>query len=195
MQGIKLSILICTIPERQPMFKELLNELTDQSKKCNTMVQICWDDSPKGSMTIGAKRNLLLNESLGDYVCFVDDDDKVAPDYIESILKAIEKAPDCVGFKIKCYIDGKEYDAASSMKYDWADNIDGFRYVRSIYHKTPVKRELALKAGFPDKSFSEDYEYSMRLKPLLKSEIFIDKFLYIYRYTYENPNTKYGIKS
>lgn len=195
MQGVKLSILICTIPERQPMFKELLNELTEQSKRCNSMVQICWDDSPKGTITIGAKRNKLLNLALGDYVCFADDDDSVAPDYIESILNAIEKGTDCIGFKIKCYMDGKEENAASSMKYDWADNVDGFRYVRSIYHKTPVKRELALKAGFPDKSFSEDYEYSMRLKPLLKSEIFIDKFLYIYRYTYENPKTKYGLHS
>lgn len=195
MQGIKLSILICTLPERKPLFDSLMKELNEQIKCSKQMVQICWDDSPKGSMTIGAKRNKLLNLSLGEYVCFVDDDDSIAPDYIESILNAIEKATDCIGFKIKCYMDGKEENAASSMKYDWADNVDGFRYVRSIYHKTPVKRELALKAGFPDKSFSEDYEYSMRLKPLLKSEIFIDKFLYIYRFAYENPKTKYGLHS
>ena len=81
------------------------------------------------------------------------------------------------------------------MKYDWTENVDGYKYVRSIYHKTPVKREIALKAMFPDKSFGEDYEYSMRIKPFLSKEIFINKVLYYYNYKYENPQTKYGLHS
>jgi glycosyltransferase involved in cell wall biosynthesis len=192
MQGVKLSILICTIPERQPMFKELFAELTEQCKCCNSMVQIVWDDRPKGSVTIGQKRNDLLAQSLGDYIVYIDDDDTVHPNYISEILKAIEKQPDCIGFKIKCNMEGVIYNAASSMKYDWEENVDGFKYVRYIYHKTPVKREIALQTGFPDKSFGEDYQYSMRLKTLLTKEIFIDEFLYNYNYKYENPKTKYG---
>lgn len=194
MQGVKLSILICTIPERQPMFNDLFAELNNQCLKSGD-VQIISNNKPKGSITIGQKRNDLLNKSLGDYVCFVDDDDAVSPNYISEILKAIEKQPDCIGFKIKCDMDGVVCDAASSMKYEWMDNVDGFRYVRSIYHKTPVKREIALKAMFPDKSFGEDYEYSMRIKPLLSKEIFIDEFLYNYNYKYENPKIKYGLNS
>lgn len=195
MQGVKLSILICTIPERQPMFNELLKELGEQSKRANSMIQILWDDSPKGTITIGQKRNNLLTKSLGDYICYIDDDDLVSPNYIEEIVKAIDKSPDCIGFEIACDIDGKKYNAASSMKYDWTENVDGYKYVRSIYHKTPVKREIALKAMFPDKSFGEDYEYSMRIKPFLSKEIFINKVLYYYNYKYENPQTKYGLHS
>lgn len=195
MQGVKLSILICTIPERQPMFNELLHELGEQSKRANSMIQILWDDSPKGTITIGRKRNNLLTKSLGDYICYVDDDDLVSPNYIEEIVKAIDKSPDCIGFEIACDMDGKKYNAASSMKYDWTENVDGYKYVRSIYHKTPVKREIALKAMFPDKSFGEDYEYSMRIKPFLSKEIFINKVLYYYNYKYENPQTKYGLHS
>jgi glycosyltransferase involved in cell wall biosynthesis len=187
----KLSILICTIPERKELFNSLYEKINFQIG--NNSVQIIYDDAPKGTITIGAKRNKLLNQALGEYVVFIDDDDDIAFDYVDSILSAIDKAPDCIGFKVLCNMDGKKEIAASSMKYDWTDNVDGFRYVRSIYHKTPVKREIALKCMFPDKSYSEDYEYSMRLKPHLKSEIFIDKFLYIYRYKYENPITKYGI--
>ena len=195
MQGVKLSILICTIPERQPMFNELLKELGEQSKRANSMIQILWDDSPKGTITIGQKRNNLLTKSLGDYICYIDDDDLVSPNYIEEIVKAIDKSPDCIGFEIACDIDGKKYNAASSMKYDWTENVDGYKYVRSIYHKTPVKREIALKAMFPDKSFGEDYEYSMRIKPFLSKEIFINKVLYYYNYKCENPQTKYGLHS
>ena len=91
-------------------------------------------------------------------------------------------------------MDGVKSIAASSNKYEWTENVDGYRYVRSIYHKTPVKRDIALQCMFPDKSFQEDYEYSMRLKPFLKNEVFIKKVLYYYNFKYENPKTKYGLK-
>ena len=192
-RGCKLSILICTIPERKDKFDSLYNELTFLA--LNKAVEIKFNDAPRGSITIGAKRNELLLDSTGEYVCFIDDDDSASPYYVDSILRAIESKPDAIGFKIMCDMEGKKEIAASSIKYDWSNNIDGFRYVRSIYHKTPVKREIALKCMFPDKSFGEDYEYSMRLKPHLKTEVFINEFLYFYNYKYENPNIKYGLNS
>ena len=190
--GCKLSILICTIPARKEKFNLLYLKLFDYA--FNNVIEIIYDESPRGTLTIGAKRNKLLLESKGEYVCFIDDDDDISDNYVSEILKAIESKPDAIGFKIMCDMEGKKEIAASSIKYDWSDNKDGFRYVRSIYHKTPVKRETALKCMFPDKSFGEDYEYSMRLKPHLKSEVFINEFLYFYNYKYENPKVKYGIK-
>lgn len=188
----KLSILICTIPERIELFKELFNKLNVQAT--GRSVQIIYDDSPRGSITIGEKRNRLINQAIGDYIVFIDDDDDVSYDYIEQILKAIEMQPDCIGFKIACDIEGKKQMAVGSMKYKvWADKVDGYDYVRSIYHKNPVKREIALQAMFPNISFGEDHEYSKKLVPLLKKEIFIDKVLYYYRYKYENPKIKYGL--
>lgn len=190
-----LSILICTIPERKEKFEALKAKLDKLIMSCNAFdkVEVIYNNKPKGTITIGAKRNSLLLASKGDYVCFIDDDDDVPDYYITELLKAIESKPDCVGFEIQCNMEGKIEMAASSIKYDWKDNQDGFRYVRSIYHKTPVKREIALAAMFPDKSFSEDYEYSMRIKPMLKREIFINRIMYFYNFKYENPKTKYGI--
>jgi glycosyltransferase involved in cell wall biosynthesis len=188
---MKLSILICTIPERINKFNTLLEKLNLQSSNLET--EILFDNSPKGTITIGGKRNNLLNKAKGEYVVFIDDDDDVSNEYISELINAIEKNPDCIGFQIACDIDGKKYSAASSMKYDWKEDVDGYKYVRSIYHKTPVKREISLKCMFPDKSFGEDYEYSIRLKQHLKSEIFINKVLYYYNFKYEDPKTKYGI--
>jgi len=190
---LKLSILICTTPERESMFKELFAELNKQAIQAGGGIQILYDDSPKGTVTIGEKSNRLLRLSKGEYVCRFDSDDWPSENYISEILKAIEKQPDCIGFKIDCDMEGVKKTAASSIKYDWKDNIDGYDYVRSIYHKTPVKRDIALQAMFPDKSFGEDYEYSMRIKPLLKKEIFIDKVLYYYRFKHEDPKTKYAL--
>jgi glycosyltransferase involved in cell wall biosynthesis len=188
---MKLSVLICTIPQRKEKFDVLFNKLKDLA--LNKEVEILFDDRPKGSVTIGQKRNDLINKSKGQYICFVDDDDNVSNEYIELILNAIESKPDCVGFKIMCDMEGVKEIASSSNKYQWSENVDGFRYVRSIYHKTPVKKEIALKCMFPNKSFGEDYEYSMRLKKHLSTEVFIDEFLYFYNYKYENPTTKYGL--
>ena len=65
----KLSVLICTIPERKNSFTNLFWELNKQAM--GNSVQIVYDDAPRGTITIGAKRNLLLNKAMGDYVCFV----------------------------------------------------------------------------------------------------------------------------
>ena len=55
-------------------------------------------------------------------------------------------------------------------------------YYRTPNHISPVKRELALLAGFPEIAFSEDAEYSKRLLPHLKTEVKIPGILYYYRY-------------
>ena len=53
-------------------------------------------------------------------------------------------------------------------------------YYRTPNHISPVKRELALQAGFPEIAFGEDHEYSKRLLPLLKTETIIKENLYHY---------------
>ena len=187
-----LSILICTIDSRKNEFNKLLTKLKIQALDEVEILSIC----DNKEMTIGAKRNKLLEMAEGDYVCFVDDDDSVSDDYINSILKAIKKEPDCIGFQIECNMEGKIEKAIASNRYDvWCENKDGYRYCRTIYHKTPTKRSIALQIGYKDIRYAEDHDYSLRLKQsgLLKEEVFIDKVLYYYNYKFENPNTKYNL--
>jgi hypothetical protein len=190
---IKLSILIATIESRVKLFAELALKLDRQK---TPQVEILFEVDNK-QISIGRKRQILLERAKGDYIVFVDDDDDVSTDYIDEILQAIKAEPDCVGMLIDCDMQGVKRNAIASLKYkDWGENKDGFKYIRSPYHKTPVKRWIALKAGFADKRFGEDYDYSMKLikSGLLKTEVMVTKPIYFYRYTYENPNTKYGIK-
>jgi hypothetical protein len=80
------------------------------------------------------------------------------------------------------------------MRYkQWVDDRDGYRFCRSTYHKTPVRRELALQAGFPDLRYGEDKIYSERIIGLVKSEVFIKSTLYFYRFSSREKFTeKYG---
>jgi glycosyltransferase involved in cell wall biosynthesis len=191
MEMAKLSILICTIYGREASFDKLIKELDRQYTKDIEVMSIKDDKQ----VSVGVKRQRLLEAATGDYVCFIDDDDMIAPTYVKDILKAIESEPDCVGFEIDCDIDGVKTRAISSLKYrSWTEKKDGYRYNRSIYHKTPVKRAIALKVGFQDKRYAEDYEYSMALQPYLNTEEFIKKPLYFYtRIDNEPHNKRYGI--
>jgi len=187
-----LSVLIATIPQRTNLFCELYKRLIEQSAPG---VEILISSDRK-EQSIGTKRQALLERASGNYITFIDDDDTVPEYYILEIIKAVETLPDCIGFKIHCDISGTQRSAVASLKYrQWAENIDGYHYVRSIYHKTPVKRSIALQAGFKDLRYAEDHDYAMRLQPYLKTEVFINKIMYYYRYTNEDHQTKFGIKN
>jgi len=185
-----LSILMCTVKQRAAQFNLLYRHINSQ---LTPQVEVLYQLDNK-EISVGEKRQQLLNKAQGDYVVYVDDDDWVPPYYVEEILKAIETKPDCIGFYISCNIKGIKKSAIASLRYNkWLDNIDGFDYVRSIYHKTPVKREIAFKAGFPDIRMGEDAVYSEKLQPFLKTEAFIKRVMYFYIYRSEGSiKQRYG---
>lgn len=189
---MRLSVLVCTIPSRKPLFDKLVRHLKSQSR--STEFEVLSDCDNK-TISVGAKRQKLLEIATGDYVSFIDDDDTVPDDYIDSILEAIESEPDSVGFAIHCSgCEGVTASASNRWK-DWAEKTGGFDYVRTPYHKTPIRREIALQIGFKDMRFGEDYDFSKRLKQsgLIKTEVYIPKIMYYYRYKFEDPKTKFGM--
>jgi hypothetical protein len=93
-----LSILIATIPGRESMFARLMSHLWRQS--VGLPVEIIYDGSAKDVMSIGAKRQRLIESAQGRYVVFIDDDDWVPDTYVEDILEATITLPDCIGFKV-----------------------------------------------------------------------------------------------
>lgn len=191
-----LSLLICTVYDRAEKFKLLFDYLN----KINVFadVEILFELDNK-EISVGAKRQKLIERAKGKFVVFIDDDDWVAENYISEIRKGILENPeiDCIGFLQSCTFNGspERKICCLSLKYKvWRDNVDGYYAVRSPYHKTPIKREVALRVGFQDMRFAEDHDFSKKVTPLLKNEYFINKIMYQYRYTEEEHNKKYGIK-
>lgn len=187
----KLSILLATVLSRADLFSLLHTELLRQSEGKSVELVVACDNK---EISIGKKRQNLLEQAKGQYVVFIDDDDWVADTYVDDLLIALETEPDCVGFKISCTANGGNPESAiTSIRYPkWGDNQDGFRFVRSIYHKSPVRRDLAINVGFPDLRYGEDRVFSEGIMRHLKTEVFVDRVLYFYRYRHENFATKYG---
>ena len=190
------SVLICTIPERETDFEELWNHLSklrnglpESLKKKVEIVAI----SDNRKMTIGDKRNLLLDNSVGDYVAFIDDDDWVSNNYLLKILWEIKKGPDAIGFNVKCenYPKPGFFSIATvgMIEHNW-EEIDG-EIFRPPYHKTPVKATIAKAARFPSISYAEDAEYSRRIRPMIHKVEFIPESLYIYNAPTTHDKNRY----
>ena len=174
---MKLSILICTINGRENQLSILLDCL---NKQITDDVEIIIEKDNK-VLTTGAKRNILLKKAIGDYVAFVDDDDLVATNYIHKILNAIKSKPDCCGIEglITFRKKGITKKFIHSIKYNMWFEQDRI-YYRCPNHISPIKRKIVLKAMFPEQTVGEDAEFSKRVFPLLKNEVYINEPIYYY---------------
>lgn len=180
------SILICSLIKREEQLYSLLKNLYSQIIESNllTKIEVLVEIDNK-EISTGAKRNKLLNRASGKYVSFIDDDDEVSLDYVKEIYDALKASPDCVGFSGYMTWDGtKRTRWRLSSKYTDRDVHDkeGLFYERRVNHLSPVKREIALVKGFPDKSNAEDKAYSEGIINNISTEIYIEKELYHYKY-------------
>lgn len=174
-----LSLLICHLPARKILLEKLLFELRSQISAGQYKVEILVDQD-NGST--GSKRQRLLEKSQGDYVAFIDDDDMVSGDYISSIVPHLG-AYDAIGFQGEISTNGRNVKLFTISKEHGYEEKGGI-YYRFNNHLTPVRRDIALKIGFKDISFGEDHDYALRLHEsgLIKTEKYIYKTLYFYRF-------------
>jgi cellulose synthase/poly-beta-1,6-N-acetylglucosamine synthase-like glycosyltransferase len=176
----KLSILIPTLEERKESLAELRRELDGQVGKRNVEVLHLSDNR---QMTIGQKRNMLLNQSQGEYVAFIDDDDLPSVDYVTKVLNALAKNPDCTSLTGEIvFSDGYSRPFIHSLRYDrWIDDHGNKVYYRPPNHLNAVRRSIAAQVGFPPWNSGEDRSFSMGIRHHLKNEGWIDGCIYTYR--------------
>ena len=176
---MKLSILICTVVSRvADGLPDIVRHLQAQIGD-NPEVELLYLGDNK-RRKVGQKRNDLLLLAKGRYVCFVDDDDRVADDYVAQILDAIASGADVITFDVLCSFNkGKWKRVIYDANFRKDKNLP-MRYERLPNHLMVVRRTLALSVGFPDMQAGEDNDFARRLKPKLKTQARINKVLYWY---------------
>lgn len=187
----KLSILIPTLPSRRRWYHSVAGQLATQLNALTTrdnidywkMVELV-NPNDRTDITIGTKRNEMMSRATGDYLCFVDDDDRIADNYIELILAGIATNPDCCSLNGIITTDGKNpkpFKHSIDYKEMWEDRE---AYYRPVNHLNTVRASIAKQMVFPDWDRSEDSNYCFQLRDsgLLKTEYKIESNLYFYDY-------------
>ena len=180
---MKLSILICGLVSRNDTYALLINELSKQYNGSEVEV-ISLTDS--GEKTIGEKRNILLNQAKGEYVCFVDDDDMISKDYILKILTALESNPDCCSLLGVITWNGENPELFEhSIKYkEYKTTENPIMYERYPNHLNVIRSSIAKQFKFPETNHGEDTDWATAINKsgLLKTEAYIPGIIYHYQY-------------
>lgn len=180
-----LSILIPTLEERRAVFAPLYAELRAQIAAAQLehaveVLELC--DARQAPL--GAKRNQLIAAARGEFIAFVDDDDKVAENYVALICAALKAEPqtDCVGITGRVYFRGAHARRfVYSLRYDHYFSRDGV-YYRPPYILNPIRRAVALAFPYADVSWNEDMDWALRVAHagILQREVMVDEILYHY---------------
>ena len=180
------SILICTLDERKESFDYIYSKLQQQIMDNNLtdVVEVLFFRDNR-EHSIGFKRNALLQQSSGEYVCFVDDDDDVHDAYVPMIYEKLLEKPDCVKMIGIMTTDGQNpqmfvHSIEHGLTYAQWDGV----YIRPPNHLNPIKRSIALQFLFAESNHGEDFMWALSVarSGILRQEANIEVPCYFYQY-------------
>jgi hypothetical protein len=176
---MKFSILICTIPSRFSYMQRLWGILAPQ---LTPEVEVLWMGDNK-QRSIGAKRNELLRAAVGEFLAFVDDDDRPAEDYVEVLLQTMWKhsSVDVITFTQMVSVPGRKTKPCHyGVELEYHDGPD--LWTGKPAHTMVWRSSVAKLGSFTDKSQGEDVDWVAQVWPLVKTQVRLDNVLYHYDY-------------
>lgn len=188
---IVLSILIPTTPDRSEMFTRLHKELSRQITHCQTVhpslgkVEVIVDDSKKfldGGLSIGRKRGSLVQRANGKYLCFLDSDDKISPQYVESLVRLCHHDRDVITFRNFTRLESYWTLIDMSIFYPNDEASPRFTTRRKAWHICPVRSAFAKMFSFPDTNYSEDWAWFSQVLTMCTTEAKTNEILHEYHH-------------
>ena len=181
---VDFSILIATMHSRRTTFEQVLKEINKQVSELPSEVtaEVLYEVD-NGELTLGAKRNILVDRAQGKYHCFIDDDDVIAPFFLKTFIPMVKNDYDCSSYVGAYYNNGSfvKLFYHSLDNNEWNETSELF--LRTVSPMNMIKTDIVRKVRYKDIRYIEDREFSLRLAQsgLLKSEYKIP-FIPIYHY-------------
>ena len=191
--SVLFTIMILSIPSRLDKLKELYTRLEEQIGD-RTDVEILTLVDNK-SMTIGEKRNMVLQSARGKFVACLDDDDTISDDYIEKICDNLSDEVDVLCFEQHCSINGQECMVSFDMRHEGNEqlgrNADGSLkdMKRLPWHMCVWNSEIAKDTPFQSSSYGEDWDWCSRMIPRVKRQVKLFDTLHYYQYNDETSES------
>lgn len=195
-----LSILIPTIPQRNEMFTELYNEIMAQKAMVNSIhpslgdIEVIVDSRGRfleTGISIGEKRESLVRLAQGKYSAFCDDDESVAPNYVESLLRLCNQNPDVCTFR--AIVKVVDYWGIVDMRLAYKVNDQmspEYTIRRPPWHMCPVKTMYAKIPNFQYINDAEDFEWMSKVLTMCTTEAHTDKIIFQYRHGSHSESDK-----
>ncbi len=185
MSGILLSVLIPSLPERIAKLSGLINCLEGQSDP--RMEVVVLTDNRKRQL--GAKRNLMTGMAQGAYVCHIDDDEMLSPDFFSVLAPELTHGVDLVAYDAGVSLNGSpEFRVRTVLgaACEQPSHLPGGRYsdiVRPPWHWCAWRTDFARRFKFPEHyDGAEDWFFLRQALPEVKTHRKIDRVLFHHRF-------------
>lgn len=196
MRPIKLSILIATVPSRIDLYyPSLVKNIMKQIGLARDVEVIALFDNKK--RTIGEKRQNLIDLAKGEYLTFIDDDDRISDDYVSSIMETLYSNlnTECVVFDCICCIENSPLKKLCKygIEFEYGDINNGTEWRGKPAHTMVYKSSIAKRHKFSEIGNGEDIDWVKRACLDIKIQTRIDKILYYYDANYETTSETAGL--
>lgn len=176
-----LSILTPTIKERADWLHALAHKIENQAFDCGGGVEhLMLSDNRQ--MSIGGKRQSLVDIARGRYIAFCDDDDDISDDYVAKLLAAAESNADVITFRQRAIYNGLESEVHFGIKNQDGQFNPGGITLRAPWHVCAWKREKVDGCLFGLTNYGEDLTWCQQARKRIRTGYHVDSVLHTYRH-------------
>lgn len=184
-----IEIMIPTIDSRGILLNGLIYELHKQIENENANNDISISIlTEHQNLSVGERRNILLQNAKSKYVCFFDDDDMPTDFYIKRIYEGAKSGADCCSLKGIYTVNGQNPEIFEhSINYKEWKTVENTLYPNVKYERPPnhlncIKSEIAKSIHYNHINFGEDKIWSDAVfnTGLIKTEFPINEIIYQY---------------
>ena len=155
------SVLIPTIVGREASLQSLLNSIRDKVSRIAPDLRVEYKlELDNREMSVGLKREKLLQSAKGKYMSFIDDDDDITDAYVEDLVAMIRGEYQVMRLRGRI----NPYTFTHSTENQLTDFMArGEVFLRPPNHLNPMMTDVAKLIHFGDATRGEDLDWTIRL--------------------------------